>query len=217
MDQGQPISDELNSTCPLLAGVQRNTVFTVPAGYFDGLADRIMAKIRQDELEKEQLRNELKTIAPLLHSLKKKDVYTVPAGYFQQPLTVLTGQAGTREKGKLVLFSRKWKQYAAAAAMTGIMATGIFLYSNKEKDGAEYEKYVKLDLSSAIDNVSDTELVNYLEKNERLSVASEQPVAISTELPDVRKHIGLYSDEELKQYLNENADLELARENTGGE
>lgn len=217
MDQGQHISDELNGSCPLLAGMQCNTVFTVPAGYFDGLADRIMTRIRQEEREKEQFSDELKTIAPLLYSLKKRDVYTVPAGYFEQPVAVLPGQAGSREKGKLVAFGRKWKQYAAAAVMTGVIATGVFLYSTKEKTGTDYEKYVKLDLSSAIDNVSDTELVNYLEKNERLSVANEQPVAISTELPDVKKHIGLYSDEELKQYLNENSDLGLVRENTGGE
>ncbi|MFM7948720.1 hypothetical protein, partial [Hafnia paralvei] len=95
--------------------------------------------------------------------------------------------------------------------------TGIFFASKKEPV-SDYEKYVKLDLSSTINKLSDTELLNYLDKNERLSVAGDQAMAVNEELPDVSKHIGLYSDEELKQYLNENADLELVKgEAPGGE
>ncbi len=209
MDQHQPIENELNSISPLLAGLQRRTVFSVPAGYFDGLADRIIQKIRL--LEKEEDADELADIAPLLHAMARKNVYTVPEGYFEQTIV--------HPPVRLVSIhrSRKWMRYAAAAVLTGAIGTGIFFASRKEQV-SDYEKYTKLDVSSAIDKVSDTELVNYLDKNERLTGSTDQTmVTASEELPDLSKHISQYSDEELKKFLDENKDLELVKETPGGE
>jgi hypothetical protein len=181
----------------------------VPAGYFDGLADRIMQKIRL--LEKEKDTDELADIAPLLHAMARKNVYTVPEGYFEQTIV--------HPPVRLVSIhrSRKWMRYAAAAVLTGAIGTGIFFASRKEQV-SDYEKYTKVDVSSAIDKVSDTELVNYLDKNERLTGSTDQTmVTASEELPDLSKHISQYSDEELKKFLDENKDLELVKETPGGE
>ncbi len=212
MDRLQPIENELSSISPILAGLQRHTVFSVPAGYFDGLADRIMQKIRLLEKEKDASSNELADIAPLLHSMNRKNVYTVPEGYFEQ---AIVHRATTRVVS--MHRPRKWMRYAAAAVLAGAIGTGIFFTTRKEPAG-DYEKYTKLDVSSAIDQVSDTELVNYLDKNERLTGGVDQTMAAANEeLPDLSKHISQYSDEELKQFLDENKDLELVKETPGGE
>ncbi|MBN8720030.1 MAG: hypothetical protein J0H85_11335 [Sediminibacterium magnilacihabitans] len=211
MDQYQPIENELNSISPLLAGLQRRTVFSVPAGYFDGLADRIMQKIRLLEEGKDTDANELADVAPLLHAMARRNVYTVPKGYFEQTIVQPPARVVSMHR------PRKWMRYAAAAALTGAIGTGIFFASRKEQAG-DYEKYTKVDVSSAIDKVSDTELVNYLDKNERLTGSVDQTmVTASEELPDLSKHISQYSDEELKEFLDENKDLELVKETPGGE
>lgn len=211
MDYLSPIENELNSVSPLLAGLQRHTLFSVPAGYFDGLPDRIMQKIRLLEDKKDTAADELVDIAPLLHAMARRNVYAVPEGYFEQAIV--------QPPARVVLMQRprKWMRYAAAAVLTGAIGTGIFFASRKEPV-SDYEKYTKLDVSSAIDKLSDTELVNYLDKNERLTGSTDQTMAVaSEELPDLSKHISLYSDEELKQYLDENKDLELVKETPGGE
>ncbi|WP_204269870.1 hypothetical protein, partial [Klebsiella michiganensis] len=76
----QTISDELKGISPLLAGIPGHTLFSVPDGYFDGLAERIMQQIRL--LEQGSAQGELETIAPLLHTMSRKNVYAVPEGYF---------------------------------------------------------------------------------------------------------------------------------------
>src|SRR4030095_1154549 len=55
--------------------------YTAPAGYFEGLADQILARIKA--LEASDARDELKYLSPLLSSVSKEMPYAVPAGFFQ--------------------------------------------------------------------------------------------------------------------------------------
>lgn len=207
MNQEPSIQEELNAISPTLAGLKRRALYTVPGGYFaelpDLVAHRILAK------------TELETVAPLLHSLERTHPYTAPPGYFDRPMT------GTVQKTGFLTRLRTaghWKRYAVAAATVAAVVTGFVIYLGKKPVEANaYERYARLDPAKVIDNVSDTELVLYLEKNERLSVSAEQPVVVNQELPDVNKHISLYSDDELKQYLDDTAELEMSKEHTGGE
>ena len=79
---------ELNSTLPpsSVAPVQ-----TVPTGYFEGLADRVLARIREEEaclkeaLESVPLDNAADPLlSPLLESLRLRNPYEVPARYFEE-------------------------------------------------------------------------------------------------------------------------------------
>ncbi len=141
---------ELNSS---LAGAERRNAFTVPAGYFDhladdvlaalglkceeelpgqqvpegyfdGLADSILSKIRTAEAA-ETAGGETKRLSPLLHGLQQKRVYTVPEGYFEGLATAILQKRGG---GPAKLVGMKWRsrilKYAAAAVITGVMALG---------------------------------------------------------------------------------------------
>ena len=56
-------------------------IYTAPAGYFEGLSDQILNRIKA--LEASDAKDELKYLSPLLSNVSKEMPYTVPAGFFQ--------------------------------------------------------------------------------------------------------------------------------------
>ena len=56
-------------------------IYTVPAGYFEGLADQILNRIKA--LESIDAKEELTYLSPLLSNVSKEMPYTVPPGFFQ--------------------------------------------------------------------------------------------------------------------------------------
>jgi len=56
-------------------------IYAVPAGYFEGLADQILNRIKA--LEATNAKEELTYLSPLLSTVSKEMPYTVPAGFFQ--------------------------------------------------------------------------------------------------------------------------------------
>lgn len=75
MKRNESILNELREMGSHLPGASEN-VFTVPAGYFASLPERIMERIRAGE--------ELQTLSPLLGGLSKKMDYAIPSGYFEK-------------------------------------------------------------------------------------------------------------------------------------
>jgi len=71
MDNRTTILDELKEISPILATIGHEGPYTVPAGYFNGLAKDILLKITMSEQE-----------SPAVPGLSKAPVYQVPAGYF---------------------------------------------------------------------------------------------------------------------------------------
>lgn len=69
---------ELQSTLP---GHIHAPAYTVPVGYFDGLAEQVLRRIKA--LEAATIAGELNHLAPVLASLPVQTPYTVPAGYFE--------------------------------------------------------------------------------------------------------------------------------------
>jgi hypothetical protein len=53
----------------------------VPAGYFEGLADQILNRIKA--LEASNAKDELSYLSPFLSNISKEMPYSVPAGFFQ--------------------------------------------------------------------------------------------------------------------------------------
>ena len=78
---------ELNSSLPPVKGSE---VYAVPDGYFEGLAEAILARVKATSLEAGE---EIETLSPLLASLSRKVPFDVPAGYFQS----LNTEAATEE------------------------------------------------------------------------------------------------------------------------
>ena len=64
-----------------LADHDPQNIYEVPAGYFEGLADQILNRIKA--LEATNSKEELSYLSPLLSNVSKEGPYSVPAGFFQ--------------------------------------------------------------------------------------------------------------------------------------
>jgi hypothetical protein len=80
MTQKDNILQELQELNSNLINLQQN-VYTVPAGYFDGLAEQVMSRIKAQEAK--DAAEELSHLSPLLSKISKESSYSVPAGYFE--------------------------------------------------------------------------------------------------------------------------------------
>ena len=80
MTNRENILQELQELKSILADAGFQNTYQVPTGYFDGLADEILKRVRA--LESTTAEEELKNLSPLLSSISKQMPHSVPAGYF---------------------------------------------------------------------------------------------------------------------------------------
>lgn len=178
--------------------------FQVPDQYFNGLALRVLQKLVKIEAEAETMYSENESITPILNTLNKEMPYSVPANYFEQfAIEIPVEKANLIPVRKM----RHWLSYAAAAVFVGMMVIGSFLFSDKQT-AKDFEKYQNLDVASALDQVSDSELSTYMEENHSTNiyeVTENNPLS----LDNLDDKIQSTSTENLNQYLNENGFLEM--------
>ena len=80
MTNRENILQELQELKSILADAGFQNTYQVSTGYFDGLADEILKRVRA--LESTTAEEELKNLSPLLSSISKQMPHSVPAGYF---------------------------------------------------------------------------------------------------------------------------------------
>ena len=80
MKNRNTILNELVDLQSSLAGKEPQNIYSVPEGYFEGLADRVIMRVKT--LEASDPQKELELLSPLLSHLPKTVPYTVPVGYF---------------------------------------------------------------------------------------------------------------------------------------
>lgn len=81
MTQRDNILQELKELNSQLAAETVLNVYTVPAGYFEGLANQVMARIRA--LEANNGADELNALSPYLAKLSREMPYSLPKDYFE--------------------------------------------------------------------------------------------------------------------------------------
>lgn len=81
MTQRHNILEELKELDSMLATMSLQDSYRVPAGYFEGLADTVLNRVRALDCPEPQ--EELAHLSPLLSSLTKKTPYSTPTGYFE--------------------------------------------------------------------------------------------------------------------------------------
>lgn len=91
MDNENNIQDELRNLDSGLPPSNSPHPFSVPEGYFDGLAASILAKVKAQE---HSAAGELQELSPLLAGISRQMPYAVPQGYFEQNLAGLTALSG---------------------------------------------------------------------------------------------------------------------------
>lgn len=91
------IVQELRDLESSLADLSAQNSYSVPEGYFEGLAQQVLSRIRA--IEAASAAEELGHLSPLLSQLPKTMPYTVPAGYFEDMESTLISVAMYGEQG----------------------------------------------------------------------------------------------------------------------
>ena len=245
MEKGKDILNELNGISPAVAAVPFINVFkvhpgyfeaietelkarisadgfygskpsfSIPHGYFDGLAGSILQKIKAEENE---TGGELNAISTLVAGIGNENVYTVPQGYFEGLNFV-----PVKEQAKLVQMnpsrSRSIFKYAAAAVITGLLGISVInitghrdsLKMTDPKLTASVEVQQKANdilkngtMETEFNNLSDKEIDQYFSENGQdvnaAMVASS--VKDDNKLPEASDY--LLDENTLDNYLKEN-------------
>lgn len=182
--------------------------YTVPQDYFNTLSNNVLTAVAKEATNKNEIFIELAAIAPTLNAIDKANVYTLPEDYFSKFKTGINDATSSAKVVSISTIKRK-VLYIAAACVIGIMAVSAFIFT-KNSNKIDYAAYKHIDVNSAIDKLSNEELLNYLENVNSITNANSL-TTLDVKLPDIQEHIQTVSDEELKQYLKE-VDLPASEE-----
>lgn len=184
--------EELSLLSPNWPDTAKHNPYLVPKGYFENL-DLSFVWAEEDSVS-----GELAALSPLLAGMKKDHPFTVPQGFFDDR-EVKAIPVAEAPPAKLVRFStRRWFRMAAAAVVTGLVATAALLFfrSNNtidpnQKSYAWVEKNLKKVETADIDKL--VELAG-------LDQTATASVSVSPEVKSLMQDV---SDLEIQQFLND--------------
>lgn len=81
MAQNNNILQELRELESSLAGMAVQNTYSVPEGYFEGLAAQVLNRVKA--MEATTATEELHLLSPAVSALSKQIPYTAPVGYFE--------------------------------------------------------------------------------------------------------------------------------------
>ncbi|MBI3883021.1 MAG: hypothetical protein HY305_02070 [Sphingobacteriales bacterium] len=184
------IITELQSLSPLLAGMERKNVFTVPQGYFDSIYDRILIALQKENVPEgyfDSLANnilakikaqhttaaeELRNLSPMLYSIQNENVFTVPGGYFESLADEIINK---QDVARIIALPKKRRRntfikYAIAAAVTGILAFGGYKFNeNNTVTLASVATFSTATLDAAVEKGKNMNEVQFNEALDNLS------------------------------------------------
>ena len=200
---------EFKELSPMLYSIQNENVFSVPQGYFESLAGNILNRINAEN----SAAAELKELSPMLYSVQNENVFTIPLGYFDSLADEILAKVKPQQ-AKVVTMQRLTVttivRYAVAAVFTGVMALGVYQFSDNKppkevavtkivKDGIEIAKANKFDEELA--KISDDDIIKYLQADgsniDAALVANKMDV---TDLPSQEDY--LTDDKALDKFLD---------------
>jgi hypothetical protein len=161
--------------------------------------------------EKEKIREELKEVAPHLPREAPATPFSVPEGYFENLTERITEKAKKSSQTKIILFSsRTWKQVAAAAIVTGIILSSLFIYrqSTTPDINANPEGWVKKQIKS----VSDEKLNSFMDLTNQTDSLSETNASVVNHQQEIASLTKDISDEEIQSLLSEISQNETMNE-----
>jgi len=229
MHSNNTIQNELKELNSILAGISNQNVYTVPdgyfdvlshdillavqpkntqsgndtnlpAGYFEGLADTIMGKIKAAEINEAE--------SALLTGLKNINVYRTPSGYFDNLATDIITKLPQPAKVVVMKKRSSFFNYAAAAVITGIIGLSVISVFNKKEssysiqDNTETASIDPKNIDEAFSTLTDADIVNYLQKDgQDVNAALVASITDDKNLPDQVDY--LTDDKTLDNLLNE--------------
>ena len=225
MHSNLTIQNELKELNSILAGISNTNVYTVPdgyfeamaldilntlqqvsdispnaavpEGYFEGLADGIMNKIKDGLAMKDEG-------SALLSTVRNVNPYTVPHGYFETLAGNIVNQLPQPAKVIVMRKRSSFFNYAAAAVITGILGLSVVSIVDKRQQDKILPETAALNLNfdEALANVSDDDIVAYLQKGgEDVNAALVASASEDKNLPEQVDY--LTDDKTLDKLLNE--------------
>ncbi len=197
------VDEELAILSPVLSEMKRVTPFSVPHGYFEELSDNVLQSAKAIDFVNDGLEN----LSPLMKDLKNKNTYTTPLGYFENfSDSVLSKIKNEPKKTKVISINNRktWLKFAAAAVVVGIISTVSYFTLNKNNF-----HQASIDPIAALSKVSDAEMNNYLQNQyspiyDSVITNTNSPLAtVDLSNDDSDDLLSTISDDELKQYVNE--------------
>lgn len=186
---------EWQKDAPIFASMNRLNPFSVPAGYFERLSEQVKAKAlieserfeAKDEFllpdhyfeELTQRINSRIAIESVLSRVNEQG-FTVPVGYFES--------LNSRIQSRVTKKKSYWLGYVAAASISLIIASVIYLNSNSSVINRELSR------------VPDHEIINYLEIHS--TVADNQYIIDLLSTEDLQQVNNNISTGELELYIN---------------
>lgn len=110
MNNRNTIQDELNELNSGLNPDSNNNPYSVPEGYFEGLANSVLTKIK-GETPVSSSSEEIEQLSPLLASISRKSPYSVPDNYFQSNIEGLKALTSEEEESLVLSFIDKEMPY----------------------------------------------------------------------------------------------------------
>lgn len=205
-------NEDWNQDAPSLAGMDVTNPFNVPDNYFSELTEHLQARVRIEALIGEKHQNNFQvpdqyfeTLEDqILSSVKAEELkeqisteaFTVPEGYFtdlQNRIISRTTQGDNDNKKPIIRkLIPSWMKYAAAACITAVIATAVFL-NNKTNDN---------NLASEVEfsQIPQTEIVAYLQTYNNTGDADliAEHLRSTDDLSDLDLE---FSEQEIQQYL----------------
>lgn len=156
MNSSPEILKELQDISPILAGIEKRNVFSVPEGYFDtltvdllkvadtrgkagftvplGYFENLTSNILNKIKAVDDPAQELRELSPMLYSVQNENVFTVPSGYFNQLEDAILENVLPKQ-AKVVSIKKNfvWK-YAVAAVMTGVIGLSSLMIFTKSEN-----------------------------------------------------------------------------------
>jgi hypothetical protein len=227
MNNRDNIQDELNGLNSNLPPKQNP--FSVPEGYFEGLAASVMAKIKGREAS---ARGEIAELSPLLAGISRTMPYAVPDGYFQttiEELPFLTGEDPQSAILSLVervtpyevptgyfanlpgqILERLSAPRAKVVPMAkkgwmrlaaAAMITGIIGLSGYFYFNQKNNFDADKPIAQQLKNVSTTELSEFIKTADITAASTEMAQTATTSQKEVEKMLTDVSDKELDAFL----------------
>jgi hypothetical protein len=107
MSSRNHIQDELNGLQSNLPSDPGGAPYSVPAGYFEGLAASVLAKVRNSEAAEETA-----ALSPLLAGISRQMPYSVPESFFQANIEHLPALVSGDQESLVLSFVEKEMPYS---------------------------------------------------------------------------------------------------------
>jgi hypothetical protein len=193
--------EELSFLSPLLNQAEKKTPFAAPDGYFNELANNVVAGVQAIEF----VNGELENLSPLMSSLKTKQVFEAPKGYFEQlPAIILSKVKQPAGKVVSMSFGKRVMRYAAAAVVIGLVAIGGWMIS---KQGNIVPETAKVDVPKVVKTATDEELINSAENIANATILADVNTVSADAEEDAKDLFANVTDDELQKYLEEHGSV----------